>query len=263
MSGIFYQDHPGTAAADAPVLVLLHGWGMQSGVWETFLPWLAPHVRVRCIDLPGSGRSAAVPMPASLEALAELLLAVAPARAAWLGWSLGGLLALEMAVRFPQRVSHLLLMAATPCFVQREDWPSAMPAPEFRRFAESLRQDAAQTLKRFLALQCLGSVSAKQDLRVLQSSMTQAPTAAGESLQQGLALLGDSDRRARFAALAVPVLCLLGEQDALVPASLAADLSSLLPAVQVRVVPGAAHLPFLSNAPACREAVLDLLGSTS
>lgn len=245
------------------MLVLVHGWGMQSGVWETFLPWLTPHVRVRCIDLPGHGRSAAVPMPASLDALAELLLAVAPARAAWLGWSLGGLVALKMAARFPPRVSQLVLMAATPCFVQREGWPWAMPAPDFRAFAESLRQDAALALKRFLALQCLGSVSARQDLRLLQACLADLPVVAGEPLQQGLALLGDSDRRARFAALAVPVLCLLGEQDALVPASVAADLSSLLPAAQVRVVPGAAHLPFLSHAQACRQALLDLLGSTS
>lgn len=262
MSRIFYQDHPCTGSdVDVPTLVLLHGWGMYSAVWETFIPLLTPHAHVRCVDLPGFGRSAGVPMPTTPEAMVDLLLDVAPAQAVWVGWSLGGLLAMTMAARHPQRVSHLVLMAATPCFVQRDDWPCAMPAREFDVFANAVKEDAALTLKRFLMLQCHGSTSHKQDLRFLQSCMAQQPVSSCEIMGQGLSLLGDNDRRALLSALSLPVLCLLGEHDALVPASVAPALSSLLPLSMVRVVPGAAHVPFLSHPQACRDAVLDLIGT--
>lgn len=260
MSGIFYQDFLCSGATDAPELVILHGWGMHSGVWAAFLPLLTPHARVRCIDLPGFGRSAGMPIPPSLESMMDALQHVAPAQAVWMGWSLGGVLAMEMASRFPQRVSRLVLMAATPCFVQRDDWPCAMPAQEFSAFSDSVRQDAASALKRFLALQCQGSVSSRQDLRFLQSCIAQAAAPSGKALEQGLALLRASDCRADFLALSMPVLCLFGEQDALVPASVASALSSLQPASTVRLIEGAAHVPFLSHPKTCADAVLHFIG---
>lgn len=263
MSGICYQDFPCSGATEAPVLVLLHGWGMHSGVWEGVLPMLTPHARVRCIDLPGFGRSAGMSMPPSLESTTDILHEVAPAQAVWMGWSLGGLVAMEMASRFPQRVSRLVLVAATPCFVQREDWPCAMPAEDFSFFADSVRQDPASALRRFLALQCQGSVSSRQDLRFLQSCIAQAPAPSGNELEQGLALLQASDRRAAFVTLSSPVLCLLGEHDALVPAGVASALLSLRPSSAVRVVEGAAHVPFLSQPRACADAVLDFIGERS
>lgn len=263
MSRIFFQDFPCAGRSEAPVLVLLHGWGMQSAVWETFMPLLTPHVHVRCIDLPGYGRSAAVAMPASLDALADKLLEVAPARAVWLGWSLGGLVAMALAVRQPSRVSHLVLMAATPCFVQRDDWSCAMSQQDFAAFAEALQQDAEAALKRFLALQCHGAVSRKEDLRFLQSCLTQQPVPSVDALVRGLAMLKDNDRRTQMSSLSVPVLYLLGEQDALVPARIAPALSSLLPSSTIRVMEGAAHVPFLSHPQSCADAVADFTGSRS
>jgi pimeloyl-[acyl-carrier protein] methyl ester esterase len=264
MSGVFWQDFPCSETdADAPVLVLLHGWGMHSVVWESFIPVLTPHASVRCIDLPGFGRSAGVPMPTTPEAMVDVLLDVVPASAVWMGWSLGGLLAMVMAARYPQRVSHLMLMAATPCFVQKQDWPCAMPAQEFDVFANAVKDDAALTLKRFLMLQCHGTTSHKQDLRFLQSCLVRQPAPSREALEQGLALLGNNDYRALLSTLSLPVLCLLGEHDALIPASVAPVLLSLLPSSMVRVVSGAAHVPFLSHPQVCRDAVLDLIGTVS
>lgn len=263
MNGIFYQDFPCLDATDAPVLVLLHGWGMHSAVWESFVPLLTPYAHVRCIDLPGFGRSAAVPIPSTLEMMADALLAVAPAQAVWLGWSLGGLLAMEIASRHPQRVSHLVLMTATPCFVQKNDWACAMPTAEFAAFSDVVQQDALPAMKRFLALQCQGSVSARQDLRILQSCVTRLPAPDGKVLIQGLALLGGHDRRTSLSTLSLPVLFLLGEHDALVPASVASSLSSVLPSSAIVVVKGAAHVPFLSHPQDCRDAVLNLIGVAS
>ena len=70
-------------------LVLVHGWGMNAGVWEPLLPLLEKEWHVTAIELPGHGESAAPDGGADISAWADALLDTAPGRAVWLGWSLG------------------------------------------------------------------------------------------------------------------------------------------------------------------------------
>lgn len=230
--------------ADAPVLVLLHGWGLHSGVWRDFLPLLAEDFRVLCIDLPGFGKNVSQPVD-TLAAAIDGVLEVAPAKAVWLGWSLGGLLALELAARHPQRVQALLMMAATPCFVQRGDWAVAMPADVFRQFRAAVDADATIALAHFLALQCKGSVTMKDDLRFLKALVQETEMPATQSLLAGLDWLQQTDARQRLASLKVPAGFLLGQNDALLPSALA---DALPRACHCTVMAGAAHLPFVSHA---------------
>ena len=76
---------------------MVHGWGLHGGIWKPLLPLLEAHFRVTCVDLPGHGRSG-WQGEETLDAMAGALLSVAPAGAAWLGWSLGGLVAARAAV---------------------------------------------------------------------------------------------------------------------------------------------------------------------
>lgn len=266
---IFYEQHPCTSAmaGKAPQLVLLHGWGLHSGVWKNFLPWLSAYFQVTCIDLPGFGKSTGE--TPRLE-LSEAMLALLPEKAIWMGWSLGGLLALDIAARYPQRVQALSLLAATPCFVQRPDWLTAMPAEVFSDFKNALQEDAAITLQGFLALQCKGSVSMKADLRFLQSVLQAEELPERQALLAGLHCLGEMDLRAQISHLKIPLQVLLGERDVLVPAALEKPLKVLNPALQVTVIAQAAHLPFVSHPQAivaallgfCRHAGLLEKGST-
>ncbi|MDI1302222.1 MAG: pimeloyl-ACP methyl ester esterase BioH [bacterium] len=241
------------ASAAAPHLVLLHGWGMHSGVWENFLPLLAPYFQVTVIDLPGFGKTAADISP---DGFLHALPALVPAPALWLGWSLGGLLALEMAMLYPQRVRALCLLAATPCFVQREDWLTAMPASVFGGFCDALQEHPQATLARFLALQCKGSVSMKADIRFLQAVLAAEKMPSDKTLGEGLQQLACLDLREALRRLAMPVQVILGEKDSLIPVAVAGALQVLNPAVNVTVVDGAAHLPFVSHPQVCRDALL-------
>ena len=231
-----------------PELVLLHGWGMNAAVWSGISARLAQHYRVTVIELPGHGASGYDAPAASLDDWAQACLQAAPARADWVGWSLGGQLAVRAALLAPPRVGRLLTIASSPRFVRAGDWQRAMPENTLRQFAETLRKNPRQTLARFLALQVQGDDQARQTLRLLRQETEQRPAPDARALKHGLELLLQVDLRSQLAALNCPSLWLLGERDTLVPAAVGAELQSLLGGLgAVRVLPGCAHAPFLSH----------------
>ncbi|MEO6699052.1 MAG: alpha/beta fold hydrolase, partial [Paraperlucidibaca sp.] len=120
-------DSTGPLGSAAPDLVLLHGWGLHCIVWDPLVPFLLARYRVTVIDLPGMGRSPLPNAELTQASIVAQLAAIAPHNALWLGWSLGGELALAFAAEHPERVTGLMLIASNPCFVQKPDWPRAMP----------------------------------------------------------------------------------------------------------------------------------------
>ena len=234
-------------AGAGPDLVLLHGWGMNAAVWEGLVEAVTNGRCVTRVELPGHGASRLEPHQDSLTAWADACLDAAPERAVWLGWSLGGLVALEAALRAPQRVAGLILLTATPRFVQGPDWPSATPAGTFTGFRDALLADPGATLDRFLALQVRGSDAARDTLRTLRRELAHRPAPDTAALSLGLKLLRETDLRDRLGALACPTLWLFGERDTLVPMTAADSIAALLPAAQREIIPGAGHAPFLSH----------------
>ena len=229
-----------------PDLVLVHGWGMHAGVWQPWLPMLIQHFRVTLPELPGHGASPL--LSTALSDWSEACLAVAPRRAIWLGWSLGGLVALQAARLAPERISQLCLMASTPRFVQTGDWLTAVPAAVFAQFADTLCADPATTLRRFLSLQIQGSERMVAILRCLQQALAQRPAADLNGLTAGLNLLLQTDLRVELAQSAVPSTWLFGGRDTLVPAAVADHLPDCCATWQL---PTAAHAPFLTHPAEC------------
>lgn len=237
----------GAAGAAAPDLVLLHGWGLHSIVWDPIVPTLLEQFQVTVIDMPGMGRS---PMPGgdySLDYLIQHILAVAPPSALWMAWSLGGEVASAIAARHPERVRALSLIASNPCFVQRQDWPMAMPETVFRQFCNHFDEEQDGTLIRFLSLQCRGSVRMKEDIRFLQEIITLQGLPAPEALRAGLGLLMTLDLRADFAAIKQPLQVILGRTDYLVPVAVGDALKALHPTLMLAVIDGSGHVPFLAQ----------------
>jgi pimeloyl-[acyl-carrier protein] methyl ester esterase len=235
-----------------PDLVLLHGWGLHGEVFKDLAWQMVNDYRLTLIDLPGHGRSPAAARPQDLAAIAEQVIEAAPQRAAWLGWSLGGMIATQAALSAPQRVTELIWVASSPRFVTDTDWPCAMDPDILAVFAQSLHQDYHGTLERFLALQALGGGAAgRETLRRLREILLSFPAPSPQALDDGLAILRSADLRPRLAELRCPVLAVLGQADRLVPPALGAALKSLQSGVQASIqvvtIPGAGHAPFISH----------------
>lgn len=244
-ASLLYTETIGTG----PDVVLVHGWGMHSGVWEDVVEALLDHYRVTLLDLPGHGYSRSTAAGHALSDLAAALVAATPAPAAWVGWSLGGLVAQRVALLAPERVSRLVLVNSTPCFVQRSDWSCGIARPVLRRFAEELRQDHRAVLKRFIALEVYGSEHAGAQLHRLKAMLFQHGQPDVAALEDGLAILEASDLRAELPRIACPTLLLMGQRDQLVPAAAGEAMRDLLPDARLHVFPRAGHAPFFSHLP--------------
>ena len=226
-------------------LLLLHGWGLGSGVWRGVLPQLAARFRVRTLDLPGYGASRAVPAR-DFDAAVGLVEEALPADAIVCGWSLGAQLALALATRTTRRLRALVLVSATPCFVQRPGWDCAMAAEDFDAFAAGLAADADATLARFTRLAALNGDRGREAIRVLAAVAKEAP-ADGAALRATLAWLRDNDVRGDAARLRIPTLAIHGEMDAVTPLAAGRWLADRIPAARFVAVPGCAHVPFLTH----------------
>jgi len=243
---------------DGPDLVLLHGWGMHGGVWQGMAEALSRRFRVHLVDLPGYGGSAAS-TPYTLEPLARAVAAALPEKAHVCGWSLGGMVALTLARRFPQRVRRLVLTAGTPCFTTREGWAPAVAPAVFRDFARSLEGDYEGTLKRFLSLQARGGDDARGVIKRLREALFARGRPAAEVLRAGLDILLEADLRAEAGTVAQPVLLVHGDRDTLAPVGAAYWLADSLPEARLAVIAGAAHAPFLSHPQSFAEVVTGFL----
>lgn len=210
--------------------VCLPGWGMRASVFDGVMP---------------GASDAAEPYGGSLDAFIDRLARRVPQMCDVIGWSLGAIVALGWAVRYPAQIRRLVLLAATPSFVQRADWPNGMAAPVFRTFAASVHDDRAAALRRFSLLQAGGEADGRDAARLVQHHL------AGDEvdtvrLTQALHWLEETDLRAQLAAIEAPALLIHGEHDGLVPVTAGRALATMLQRATLEVIP-AGHAPLLTQ----------------
>lgn len=228
-------------------LVLLHGWGLNSAVWEPVLPQLNQHFQVYCIDLPGYGANSDV-LPANyqLEDIADMIANVCPEQSVLVGWSLGGLVASVIALRQPEKVKQLGLVASSPCFASRDDWKGIKPTT-LQQFSALLASDLEKTVERFLAIQAMGSEFGRQDVKKIKALIMDHPLPSAQALTSSLNILGEVDLRPQLGELTMPVFGIYGRLDSLVAAANIEWIASQIPNFTYRVVDKASHAPFISH----------------
>tara|TARA_R110002012_G_scaffold52494_1_gene134822 strand:+ start:390 stop:1166 length:777 start_codon:yes stop_codon:yes gene_type:complete len=247
-------------AGSGPNLVLLHGWGVNSGVWQPIATQLEQYFSITYVDLPGFGENNQImPKPYDLKNLAECVANVLPQNSVLAGWSLGGLVAQHVALLEPTNVKQLVLIATSPKFQKGSDWAGIDPNI-LQAFSQQLVKNLSKTIERFLAIQAMGSDSAKMDIKKIKSSIEASPQADIAALTAGLDILKHVDLRDQIAALKMPIHWMLGRLDSLVPAKLQGFVQQSLPNNHsVTVFPHASHAPFISHT---EDFIVDLMENT-
>jgi len=186
-----------------PNLVLLHGWGFNSELFNNLVDQYKDQYRITKIDLPGHGRSDEV--SGGLDEWCDEIVKILPNNPIILGWSLGGLLAINIATKI--KISKLILVASTPNFVQTNDWPYGIDESNFRQFSDALELNLSKGLKRFISLQ----TQDKDQLKTLNQSIDKFPASA-KSLNQGLEILLTTDLVDELNQLKIPIEVILGKR---------------------------------------------------
>jgi len=229
-----------------PDLVLLHGWGLNLAVWDSVVDELATRYTLTLIDLPGHGHSSEAKAE-TIDEAANAVAAVMPKHAAVLGWSLGGQIALQLAIDHANNVAALILVATTPKFVTSDDWPHGVKVEVLNDFRHRLSTNYAATIRNFLALQVLHPNVARPTIAALQKSMLGRGVPTIANLTHGLTMLAASDHRALLHKIVQPTLVIQGDHDALTREAAAAWMAAEIPNATYLKIEHAAHAPFLSH----------------
>jgi pimeloyl-[acyl-carrier protein] methyl ester esterase len=222
--------------------VFLHGWGLSGAIWSetvTRVPGATP-------ELAGYGATPSV-SPYTAEALAEALAEQITAPIDLVGWSMGGIVALALAARHPDKVARLALVGTSPAFATRSDWPHGMAPDVLAEFARSLAADHRATLSRFLSLQARGGDAAREVISMLRERMRAQAEPNPEVLAAGLELLRTVDLRDQVGQVRCPTLVVHGAYDTLCAPDAGAWLAEHLPNGYLAQHDRASHAPFLSH----------------
>jgi len=259
---------------EGPVLVLVHGIASTSGAWRDVLPWLAERFTVLAPDLLGHGESAKPRGDYSLGAYAsgirDLMVALGYERATFIGHSLGGGVAMQLAYQFPERCERLVLVSSGG--LGREVnlllRSAALPGAEY-----VLPVLAAPAILRAGA--AMGGLLGRLGLR---------PGSDLAEFARGYGSLGDVEARQAFIqtlraviepggqrvsardrlylAAEVPALIVWGTRDHIIPAAHGRRAHAEMPGSYFLEIPDAGHFPQLDRPREFVHALVSFIDST-
>ncbi|MCA9830168.1 MAG: alpha/beta fold hydrolase [Dehalococcoidia bacterium] len=234
---IYYEQR-----GEGPDLLLVMGLGAHSGAWALNAPALAKHFRVTTFDNRGSGRTTAPDEPYSMRLMAAdtaaLMDSLGIAHAHVVGASMGGMIAQELAINFPEKVDRLVIACSRAragelrrlvSVAQRALWVAGVPRECITAIQQpwgstgAILQDEQKPLDRLaLAAKEPYPMQTHAYLRQLDATM-------------------DHDTFDRLQRIAAPTLVLVGGEDVLTPPFESAEIARLIPGAELRILPRGGH----------------------
>ncbi|WP_442817857.1 bifunctional 3-oxoadipate enol-lactonase/4-carboxymuconolactone decarboxylase PcaDC [Streptomyces sp. NBC_01591] len=220
----------------APWLVLGPSLGTTSFMWDRQIPELTQHWRVFRYDLPGHGGAPAHPATA-IGDLSDRLLAtldgVGVQRFGYAGCSIGGAIGADLALRHPQRVASLALVAASPRFGS---------ADEFRQRGVVVRTNGLEPMARTAPERWFTPGFAAAQSAIVDWAVQMVRTTDPGCYIAACEALAAFDVRGELGRITAPTLVLVGAEDRVTGPGDARILVAGIPDARLALVPGASHL---------------------
>jgi len=223
---------------EGPALVFSNSLGSDFRIWEDVATLLGERYRILVYDKRGHGLSAAPPGPYALDDHVDDLLALLDhfdiETAAIVGVSLGGMIAQRLAVRAPERVKALVLCCTAVAIGTAQGWESRIAAVK----ADGIASVADGILKVWFTEAFRHDRAA--EFEGWRNMLVRMPA---DGYVASCASVRDADLRADAARIAVPVLCVAGDQDGSTPPDLVRGTAELIPGARFTLIEGAGHIP--------------------
>ncbi|MCG6795763.1 MULTISPECIES: alpha/beta fold hydrolase [Geobacillus] len=226
-------------------IVCIPGWGMKAGIFAPLLDSLSLSGNVTAVEWKGIETIHCFRKRAE-QALQE--------RAAVIGWSLGSLVALELAHAYPERVSRLILIGGTSRFVAEDGYEAGWHPRIVKRMKTQLQARPADTIAAFLA--SLWSKSEEGDI----SAFFYCDRV--DELLIGLDYLVEADARPFLPDISAPMLVVHGEQDVICPPAAARYIAERAPNATMALLPDTGHVPFWTQTETCVHLIQTWVGET-
>jgi 3-oxoadipate enol-lactonase/4-carboxymuconolactone decarboxylase len=220
----------------APVLILGPSLGTTWHMWDRQIPELTQQWRVFRFDLPGHGGAPAHPAGSVADLTARLLTtldALGVQRFGYAGCALGGAVGVELALRHPERLASLALIAASPRFGT---------ADEFRQRGVIVRTNGLDPIARTSPERWFTSGFAAAQPAITEWAVQMVRTTDPGCYIAACEALAAFDVRTELNRVGVPTLVLVGSDDQVTGPAEARTLVAGIPDARLAVVPGASHL---------------------
>jgi malonyl-ACP O-methyltransferase BioC/pimeloyl-ACP methyl ester esterase len=234
-------------------LVFIHGWATDSRVWSRQVDEFSKDHECLLVNLPGYSSGTEWHEPTLKPAVDNLLSAIGEDKGEidliGIGWSLGAQVLLKTATIKPELFHRLVLVSATPCFIQKDDFPWGQPPATARKMAIDIKKALSETLERFYSLNFT-----KQELKMklasdfIKSYSKFCKYLNKNSISVSLATLINTDLRNSLEKIRTPSLVVHGEDDQVVPAAAGGFLADNIPGARFELFKDTGHIPFLTKA---------------
>ena len=220
-------------SGSATPILFLHGVGSDKSVWAPQIEYFAASRRAIAVDYPGYGESDPAPESATRDDFARSILGVLDTlgvdRAHICGLSLGGVIAIAMHHAAPGRCASLILADS---FAVHPDGPAI-----YERSVAASEEMSELAAARTPVLLAPGASEELHDQ--VRETMARIEPAAFRIAAKAVWL---ADQSERAAAIGVPTLVLVGDQDSVTPPELSQALANAIPGAELHILAGAAHL---------------------
>lgn len=237
-----------SVAGDGPFVLFLHGIRGNRGNWTKQVDAFSQRYRAAAWDARGYGDSDDHPGALQFEYFSGDVLRViehfAVEKIHLVGLSMGGRIARNVAIRWPERLRSLTLVSTSPGF-------DAMPAEEVKRFVTERSTRSPENVRKLL-----GSRARPEAFDVLWESVTQT---RDDSYRKTLEASVAQDRGAPIETIRVPTLVVAGDEDTVYPPGMAREVARRIPGAELTLIKGAGHLVNLERPGRFNEVVMDFL----